>query len=48
MTRGIDYGGGQTNIDHETGIRFGVIPANDVLQAWADSAEDDVCVYKPY
>lgn len=36
---GIDCGGGQTNIDHATGIRFGVIPHHDVLQAWADSAE---------
>ena len=24
----IDYGHGQTNIDHETGIRYGVIPSN--------------------
>lgn len=38
MARGIDYGLGQTNIDQATGIRFGVIPQNDV-QAWADSSE---------
>lgn len=38
---GIDYGAGQTNRDKETGIRFGVIPANDVGQAWFDSAEPD-------
>jgi len=37
--RGIDYGRGQTNIDPKTGIRYGVIPQNDVLQAWADSSE---------
>lgn len=37
---GIDYGLGKTNIDHETGIRFGVISQNSgVLQAWADSSE---------
>jgi len=28
-----------TNIDHETGIRYGVIPANDVCQAWSDESE---------
>ena len=27
---GIDYGMGQTNIDPETGIRYGVIPAQEV------------------
>lgn len=37
--KGIDYGLGQSNIDHETGIRFGVIPQGAVLQAWADSSE---------
>lgn len=37
--RGIDYGLGRTNKDSATGIRFGVIPQNDVLQAWADSSE---------
>ena len=41
MSQGIDYGMGQTNIDHETGIRFGVIPAHDVGQAWHDNAEPD-------
>ncbi len=38
---GIDYGMGQTNIDRETGIRYGVISQNAVLQAWADSSEAD-------
>lgn len=38
---GIDYGLGTTNIDRETGIRFGVINQNEVLQAWADSSEAD-------
>lgn len=41
MSRGIDYGMGRTNIDRETGIRFGVISQNEVLQAWADSSEAD-------
>ena len=41
MTRGIDYGLGRTNIDHETGIRYGVIPQNDVLQSWVDRSESD-------
>lgn len=36
---GIDYGMGQTNIDKETGIRYGVIHQNEVLQAWADESE---------
>lgn len=36
---GIDYGLGQTNIDKDTGIRYGVINQNAVLQAWADSSE---------
>ena len=41
MSAGIDYGMGTTNIDKETGIRYGVIPQNAVLQAWADSSEAD-------
>lgn len=28
-----------TNMNPETGIRYGVIPQNDVLQAWCDSSE---------
>ena len=39
MGAGIDYGRGQTNIDHKTGIRYGVISQNEVLQAWCDSSE---------
>jgi len=31
---GIDYGLGKTNVDTETGIRFGVVPTND-LAGWA-------------
>ena len=39
MSAGIDYGMGQTNVDKENGIRYGVISIHDVLQAWYDSAE---------
>jgi len=35
----IDYG--TINIDKETGIRFGVINQNAVLQAWADESTPD-------
>jgi hypothetical protein len=37
----IDYGRGQTNIDHETGIRYGVIPSHVLGQWWYDGAEGD-------
>jgi hypothetical protein len=37
---GIDYsGGGCVNRDNETGIHYGVISQNEVLQAWCDSSE---------
>ena len=39
MSKGIDYGMGQTNIDRENGIRYGVISSHDILQSWADSSE---------
>jgi hypothetical protein len=39
MDRGIDYGMGNTNIDKKTGIRYGVIPIVEVLQAWCESSE---------
>ena len=39
---GIDYGLGDTNIDKETGIRYGVISVNSgVLQAWSDVSVPD-------
>lgn len=38
---GIDYGRGKTNIDEETGIRYGVIPADSISAAWYDSSESD-------
>lgn len=39
MSAGIDYGLGKTNVDVDTGIRYGVIPVHAVTQAWCDSAE---------
>lgn len=39
MGKGIDYGMGLSNIDYETGIRYGVISIHEVLQAWADESE---------
>lgn len=38
---GIDWGRGLTNVDLSTGIRYGVIPANDLGAAWWDNAEAD-------
>lgn len=39
---GIDYAGfTQVNRDKTTGIRYGIIPANDVGQAWYDAGEPD-------
>lgn len=38
---GIDYGMGRSNVDHATGIRYGVISQHAVSQAWCDSAEPD-------
>lgn len=37
---GIDYGLGRTNIDHKTGIRYGVISVNRLPYIW-DIAEDE-------
>ena len=36
---GIDYGMGQTNIDHDTGIRYGVISARAVGETWYEQSE---------
>jgi len=41
MNAGIDYGMGRTNVDKETGIRYGVISQHSVMQAWADNSEAD-------
>ena len=37
---GIDYGMGLTNIDQATGIRFGVIPQNDLMPEAVSDIED--------
>lgn len=45
---GIDYGTGKTNVDTATGIRYGVISVNEVMQAWCDDAEpvdSNACPY---
>ena len=39
MQAGIDYSLGQSNIDNETGIHYGVIPAHELGQPWYDSSE---------
>lgn len=41
MNAGIDYGKGLTNVDPDTGIRFGVLSSHNVCQAWSDSSEPD-------
>jgi len=41
MSAGIDWGWGTTNVDTTTGIRYGVISQNEVLQVWADSSKAD-------
>jgi hypothetical protein len=41
---GINYAGKlapETNRDNKAGIRYGVISANDVMQAWRDSSEPE-------
>lgn len=41
MSIGIDYGLGMSNVDKETGIRFGVISQNSVdLDCWSDAEPD--------
>ena len=39
MSYGLDWGRGETNIDKETGIRFGVIRHNEVFHVWAEDSE---------
>lgn len=36
---GIDYSLGRSNLDPEFNIHYGVIPQDEVFQAWADSSE---------
>jgi len=47
---GIDYGMGKSNINNETGIRFGVLPFHEISEAWcgdseADYGDDTFCPY---
>ena len=44
---GIDYSLGKSNFDPETSIHYGVIPQNEVLQAWADSSEPYYTLFCP-
>ena len=44
---GIDYGRGMSNIDHETGIRYGVINQHQVGQTWYDSSEPNYVYFCP-
>lgn len=37
---GIDYGNGLVNVDHATGIRYGVIPMNDLVNCGEDLEPD--------
>ena len=46
--KGIDYGLRQTNIDKNTGIRYGVIPHGEVGQAWYEGSEAFYVYYCPY
>ncbi len=39
--QGIDYGLGRSNVDSETGIRYGVISQHSVGQAWYDEAQPE-------
>jgi hypothetical protein len=41
MNYGTDYGHGTTNVDPSSGIRYGVIPAHAIGQAWYDDAEPE-------
>lgn len=41
MSAGIDYGMGHSNVDPETGIRYGVISQHSVTQAWCETSEPD-------
>lgn len=45
---GIDYSNGMSNIDTESNIHYGIIPVNEVLQAWADSSIPIFGGYCPY
>ena len=44
---GIDYSLGRSNINHKTGIRYGVIHSREVGQAWYDESEPLYIYYCP-
>ena len=48
MSKGIDYGMGKTNVDTDTGIRYGVIHQNDVGEAWFENAVPIYSTACPY
>jgi len=48
LVAGIDYSLGKANFDPTTGIHYGVISINEVLQAWADSSEGHYVYTCPY
>lgn len=41
MKGGIDYGRGLSNIDRETGIRFGIVSANEMGEGFWDDVESE-------
>lgn len=41
MKGGIDYGRGLSNIDRETGIRFGIVSANEMGEGFWDDVEPE-------
>jgi DNA-directed RNA polymerase subunit RPC12/RpoP len=45
---GIDYGMGLTNRDKETGIHYGVISQNEVIEAWMEESEQGLLYACPY
>lgn len=38
---GIDYSLGKSNVNHKTGIHYGIISQNEVLESWCDSSESE-------
>ena len=45
---GSNYGNCIDNVNLETGIHYGIISQNEILQAWADSSEPIYIPYCPY
>lgn len=44
---GIDYSNGRSNIDHETGIHYGVIPAHAVGERWYEQSDAQYSIACP-